>query len=749
MHREQHLLVLQQQYQRQQQQELGIPMLVCVFACVQWHLTTLITVCVDNLLTYFLGGDPTPPLMDHHVYAGTSKSSATASETSKEPAAQTAASKAEEDDDDDDEDDDDAYFKHAPPQTPFPPLFYGGARKTSTADDSITSAMASLISQPPQDSRIPSSSSLQSMNSTQSPLMISPAQWMTANSTSPENLLFPDPKPAASSSSLPVALPAPPTFQQFAGATAEATIQQQHGKPPAPADHVHPIRRSTSQQESYMNWLRDLNAAAATTTSASQPLVAPPPPEEVKSSALAPPPVVYNNVPPGVPAVPVTLANGAVGYFPVALLQSLVNSPSPAAGNRRVGTKKSTQQHRRATSPKEQDNDEVETAEKRAKRLERNRESARKSRARKKERLAALSAQVDQLHTQLEGARKVRVHGEMMAALGKCRQRALIQLSSSSAHRHPQDVYHELVTIIRNTSASAHIFVAEFQYNALRQLVLPRHVRFLLWLLLQNDRFFSTGKEEYVKRREENPTGNHRTGKAKAKPAPIGRVSSKQVGEDITRRAMEAVAKNTSEADDLMGPCVLENGDDMATSEHGSSNGGGGGNGGSLTSYSSDSRRMWPLFAYEIQFSVEHEDRILTARRTIPQQLLTPEQLLAGRVKAVTADQAVENVRGAMESLCRVVSQREERSLLGTLQPAQVTSFSTWLTEHRARLHARAYSWSETAPPEAVVAAVVPPLGGQAMSTSPTPSSNDPYSATLTELCKKLQAMLQVSSKAT
>jgi bZIP transcription factor len=433
-----------------------------------------------------------------------------------------------------------------------------------------------------------------------------------------------------------------------------------------------------------MNWLRDLNAAAATTTSASQPLVAPPP-EEVKSCALAPPPVVYNNVPPGVPAVPVTLANGAVGYFPMALLQSLVNSPSPAGGNRRVGTKKSTQQHRRATSPKEQDNDEVETAEKRAKRLERNRESARKSRARKKERLAALSAQVDQLHTQLEGARKVRVHGEMMVALGKCRQRALIQLSSS-AHRHPQDVYHDLVTIICNTSASAHIFVAEFQYNALRQLVLPRHVRFLLWLLLQNDRFFSTGKEEYVKRRKENPSGNHRTGKAKAKPAPIGRVSSKQVGEDITRRAMEAVAKNTSEADDLMGPCILENGDDMATSEHGSSNGGGGGNGGSLTSYSTDSCRMWPLFAYEIKFSVEHEDRILTARRTIPQQLLTPEQLLAGRVKAVTADQAVENVQGAMESLCRVVSQREERSLLGTLQPAQVTAFSTWLTEHRARL---------------------------------------------------------------
>jgi hypothetical protein len=101
--------------------------------------------------------------MDHHVYAAT-KRSATASETSKEPTVQTAASKAE--DDDDDEDDDDASFKQAPPQTPFPPLFYGGARKTSTADDSITSAMASLISQPPQDLRIPSSSSLQSMNST-------------------------------------------------------------------------------------------------------------------------------------------------------------------------------------------------------------------------------------------------------------------------------------------------------------------------------------------------------------------------------------------------------------------------------------------------------------------------------------------------------------------------------------------------------------------------------------------------------
>ena len=51
----------------------------------------------------------------------------------------------------------------------------------------------------------------------------------------------------------------------------------------------------------------------------------------------------------------------------------------------------------------------VESEEKRAKRLERNRESARKSRLRKKERLSKLEEQVAGLHDKIEAARTIQI----------------------------------------------------------------------------------------------------------------------------------------------------------------------------------------------------------------------------------------------------------------------------------------------------------------------------------------------------
>jgi hypothetical protein len=385
---------------------------------------------------------------------------------------------------------------------------------------------------------------------------------------------------------------------------------------------------------------------------------------------------------------------------------------------------------------------ELGTAEKRAKRLERNRESARKSRARRKERLSALSIQVDKLHTKLEHERRYRVHNEMITELNRCRHEGLSQLDEAMKDEY---TYHNLVTIIRNTSASAYIMVSDFQYNTLRQLILPRHIRFLLWLTMQNDQFFSTGKEEYVQRREENiPKGS--TGKGgKGKPkALIGRVSSKQVGEDVTKRAMKALMKNTPDAAYLMGPSCPSNSNGETNVVGVSGGGGGGGNGGNVTSLAHDPHRMWPLFAYEIQFSVENEDRILTARRTLLQQTLTPQQLASGRARALAADNTVESVRRAMESLCRVISQREERSFLGTMEVHQVCAYQKWLTTHRLRCrHAYPPELSRCTSLERIPSENITSSPMDVTSNSRSLSPVDSYSVTLTELCRKLQEMFK------
>jgi hypothetical protein len=57
-----------------------------------------------------------------------------------------------------------------------------------------------------------------------------------------------------------------------------------------------------------------------------------------------------------------------------------------------------------------------------------------------------------------------------------------------------------LANIIKSTSGGSPIAHAtiEFQYNTLKQLLLPRYQKFLLWLTLHNESFYTAGKEEYA-----------------------------------------------------------------------------------------------------------------------------------------------------------------------------------------------------------------------------------------------------------
>ena len=134
----------------------------------------------------------------------------------------------------------------------------------------------------------------------------------------------------------------------------------------------------------------------------------------------------------------------------------------------------------------------------------------------------------------------------------------------------------ELQELLRETSPNCTVRerVASFQYSNLRQLLLPRNQEFLLWLTLQPDGFFMQAKEEKIK-------GEKTT----------GRVSSKQIGEELTTEWKKG------EQDEESGSGEGDEGDK------------------SLSSRADDVTRMWPLLCYELAISVDQEERLVQTQK--------------------------------------------------------------------------------------------------------------------------------------
>lgn len=202
----------------------------------------------------------------------------------------------------------------------------------------------------------------------------------------------------------------------------------------------------------------------------------------------------------------------------------------------------------------------AETEEKRARRLARNRESARASRRRKKERLATLEKQVTSLFAQVEMQRRAKIM-EMEQQLQLRRAEALVSLSTRQ----------DLEVMLQETGPNTLIRqrVITFQYEKLRQLLIPRHHEFLLWLTLQQDEFFTAAK---------NAKSSLSNNKA-------GRVSSKQIGEELNNEAKKTRKQNIEEEEDK------------------------------VTSAANDVNRMWPLLCFELLVSVDQEERLNQAQK--------------------------------------------------------------------------------------------------------------------------------------
>ena len=268
----------------------------------------------------------------------------------------------------------------------------------------------------------------------------------------------------------------------------------------------------------------------------------------------------------------------------------------------------------------------VETEEKRVKRLERNRESARRSRRKKKERLATLEAQVNKLHGEIEAERSRQINA-MVGSMEASRRQQInqfVEFAQTSMEEQPH-----ILSIIQDSGpcSFASNSVVDFQYTRLRYLTLPAYQRFLMWCALRNEQFFLTAKEEHSRR--ESPSQVRSSG---------GKASSKQIGEELF-----AAAKDTP------------------------------------TSCAYDASRTWPLFCFELKFSVDQEERFLAAQkkaRQVPGVAHLNSQML-------TAVQTVDRLRSAVESVSRAVAVREEQTFASILSPAQCAKYQTWLAWHR------------------------------------------------------------------
>lgn len=447
-----------------------------------------------------------------------------------------------------------------------------------------------------------------------------------------------------------------------------------------------------SNNNAHMKWLDQLNARAKATNPMTQPLqpgqpatIIHPPGTLVSIHGPGQPPVVAQH--PGAMTMPA--ANGTAhvfhaGTFPTAAAAAAAVAQNPILYQAALNHKF----HMAAQSSQ------GESEEKRARRLERNRESARKSRRRKKERLATLSAQVDRLHTQIEDERRNQVNA-MCDTLKKVRKDEFANLFNDVNENADQLNTHvgreRLAAILMSSSGGSPIArsCTEFQYNTLRQVLLPRYQKFLLWLTLHNDTFFIAGKDEYTRK----------DGKQVLRVS-SGRVSSKQIGDELTNgwktEKSDGKKKNKADAPDLAERS-------------------------NPTSRALDAPRMWPLLCFELSISVDQEERLLQALKRLQQM----ENLANYRSQLAAATKLTTNLTEAISSQCQVSVAREDRSFLGILTPAQAAKFHGWMAANK--------EWCSRL------------LGER----RPPPEKCNPVfkDSALVEVCKRLEEVLRISKK--
>eukprot|EP01083_Nonionella_stella_P287833 979866_1 len=253
------------------------------------------------------------------------------------------------------------------------------------------------------------------------------------------------------------------------------------------------------------------------------------------------------------------------------------------------------------------------TREKRERRLARNRESARQSRRRKKDLLIKLNAKVNQLHCDIEYERWKKKVDAMEAALVADKILILNEVRNGGPN-----------TVERRTAIT-------FQYNSLRQLLVPCYRKFFLSLSLKEGDFFTEAKDARLQAQKTT-----------------GRVSSKQVGEELTKGGSEKSKRDSSHQ--------------------------------TLTCRADNKELFWPLLCYELSIGIDQEEKFLQGFEAMREQ---PLPNLRDNISV--AAKLVSNIRDGILSHCKTSSNLNELHLLQILTPAQSIRFLEWQLRNKSR----------------------------------------------------------------
>jgi len=258
-----------------------------------------------------------------------------------------------------------------------------------------------------------------------------------------------------------------------------------------------------------------------------------------------------------------------------------------------------------------------ESEERRARRLERNRASARLSRRRKKELLQTLSQKVAYLHTELEEERRNHIN-RMEKDLSARKEHLLTH----------KDL--DLKVLLRDLGCNTEEkrAVVNFQYDKLKQYILPLYYQFFLWLSLQPDSIFSNVKEDSAKM--------------------TGRVISRQVGEKLIQSYKAAKLNGNKKTDSgaVKRPSCYAN-DPV----------------------------FWPYFCYEIGLNIEQEERFVRLCSSVNKD----------RTSITSTQTMITNLRRGMLYNCHYISQEAETTYGNILTPEQTMKFLEWFKVNKQR----------------------------------------------------------------
>jgi hypothetical protein len=209
--------------------------------------------------------------------------------------------------------------------------------------------------------------------------------------------------------------------------------------------------------------------------------------------------------------------------------------------------------------------------------------------------------------------------------------------------------------------------VLEFQYTMIKQLTLPYYQKMLLWLTLRDEQYFLAGKEQYTAKQQRGGQES-----SSGRPAP-GKISSKQIGDELLNGTSTKQDKKSAKRRDKDG---------------------GGSDGESKANPSSsayDAARTWPLFCFELKFSVDQEERFLAAHKQVTEGdgMGGNNDLAHKRSQMAAAVITADNMGKAVGTLSHVIARREERTLLGILNPKQVAAYQSWLSTDSNRERSR------------------------------------------------------------